>query len=68
MNLTLGIEKIESALKEYYVDKTLIIKAIVEKGLGSSIPVTRSKRFEKSLTISMIDYFFSNKYDLNDLF
>lgn len=68
MNLTLGIENFESAIKKYYIDKTLIIKDIVEQGLGSSILVTRPRRFGKSLTVSMIEYFFSNKYDSYKLF
>lgn len=67
-SLPIGIEDFEQANGKYYVDKTLIIKDIVDSCLGQSILVTRPRRFGKSLMLSMLEYFFSNKKDSEPLF
>ena len=41
----------------YYVDKTLMIKEILDKG-GEVNLFTRPRRFGKSLNISMLQHFF----------
>ena len=66
--LPIGIEDFEQASSKYYVDKTLIIKDIVDGCLGQSVLVTRPRRFGKSLTLSMLEHFFSNKKDSKSLF
>ena len=66
--LPIGIEDFEQANSKYYVDKTLIIKDIIDGCLGQSILVTRPRRFGKSLMLSMLEHFFSNKLDAKRLF
>lgn len=66
--LPIGIEDFEQANEKYYVDKTLIIKDIIDSCLGQSVLVTRPRRFGKSLMLSMLEYFFSNKKDSRGLF
>ena len=67
-NIPIGVEDFLLANKQYYVDKTLIIKDIIDNCLGKSVLITRPRRFGKSLTLSMIDYFFDNKGDYKQLF
>jgi len=43
----------------YYVDKTLLIKEIIDKKSEVSV-FTRPRRFGKSLNISMLQYYFEN--------
>ena len=52
----------------YYVDKTLIIKELLEGYIGKTILFTRPRRFGKSLMLSMLDSFFSFKHDTFNLF
>ncbi len=52
----------------FYVDKTLFIKEWWEN-LDSVTLITRPRRFGKTITMSMLNYFFSNRYaGRNDLF
>ena len=46
----------------YYVDKTLLIKDVVEKG-GTVTLFTRPRRFGKTLALSMLRTFFEKEYD-----
>ena len=46
----------------YYIDKTLLIRDIVEKG-GKVTLFTRPRRFGKTLALSMIRTFFEKEYD-----
>ena len=48
----------------YYVDKTLLIRDIVDKG-GQTTLFTRPRRFGKTLALSMIRTFFELEYDLD---
>ncbi|MBE6135016.1 MAG: hypothetical protein E7179_03270 [Erysipelotrichaceae bacterium] len=48
--------------KAYLVDKTLLIKELIEGG-QSTILLTRPRRFGKSLNLSMLRYFFDQKAD-----
>ena len=46
----------------YYVDKTLLIRDVVEKG-GMVTLFTRPRRFGKTLALSMLRTFFEQEYD-----
>ena len=46
----------------YYVDKTLLIKELVEQG-GAATLITRPRRFGKTLNLSMLRYFFEKPLD-----
>lgn len=46
----------------YYVDKTLLIKELVDNGAQVSL-FTRPRRFGKSLNLSMLRYFFEKPLD-----
>ena len=46
----------------YYVDKTLLIRDVVQKG-GMVTLFTRPRRFGKTLAISMLRTFFEREYD-----
>ncbi|MBQ2070178.1 MAG: AAA family ATPase [Bacilli bacterium] len=65
--LPLGIDDFKKVVKEcYYVDKTLLLKDLCSLPSGTTTILTRPRRFGKSLTISMVRYFFESKDD--DLF
>ncbi len=52
----------------YYVDKTLLIKEVLET-TGEVKPIARPRRFGKTLNISMLRYFFEHSsHDNSDLF
>jgi len=57
--LPIGIENFEKMIKlgYYYVDKTLFIKELIDKKCEINL-FTRPRRFGKSLSLSMIQYFF----------
>ena len=61
--IILGVENYLEAISKYYVDKTLIIRDILETAYGGSVIITRPRRFGKSLTLSMLEYFFTNEGD-----
>lgn len=67
-SLPIGIEDFASACDKYYVDKTLILKDIIDHCFGQSILITRPRRFGKSLMLSMIEYFFSFRRESKSLF
>lgn len=46
----------------YYIDKTMLIRDIVEKG-GKVTLFTRPRRFGKTLALSMLRTFFEQEYD-----
>lgn len=62
-NIPLGVENYIEVCSYYYVDKTMIIKDIINKFIGRPLLITRPRGFGKSLMLSMIDNFFSNKCD-----
>ena len=61
IKLPIGIENFKDMIQKnyYYVDKTLMIKELLEKG-GYVNVFTRPRRFGKTLSISMLQYFFEN--------
>ncbi len=48
----------------YYVDKTLFVREIVEKG-GNVTLFTRPRRFGKTIALSMLRTFFEIEYDID---
>lgn len=66
--LPIGLEDYIQATNTYYVDKTTIIKDIIDYFVGKSVLITRPRRFGKSLMLSMLDYFFTNKGDFAKYF
>ncbi|MBQ7243622.1 MAG: AAA family ATPase [Bacilli bacterium] len=67
-DLPIGIENYKEASAKYYVDKTLLLRDILERGEGKAILLTRPRRFGKSLALSMVDYFFNVKEQSRSLF
>ena len=61
IKLPIGVENFKDMIENeyYYIDKTLMIKELLDKG-GSVNVFTRPRRFGKSLNISMLQYFFEN--------
>jgi len=68
IKLPIGIDDFSIANETYYVDKTLIIKDLIDSNIGKSILIKRPRRFGKSLTLSMIDYYFDIEKDSKKLF
>ena len=60
----IGYENYKRFIDEnmYYVDKTLLIRDVVEKG-GEVTLFTRPRRFGKTLALSMLRTFFEKEYD-----
>lgn len=59
--LPIGISDYKKIIEEdyYYIDKTLFIKEILERG-GAVTLLPRPRRFGKTLNVSMLRYFFEN--------
>ena len=53
---------------KYYVDKSLLIKDMLEKGDGDVYLYTRPRRFGKTTNITMLDAFFNMQYKGNTWF
>ena len=60
----IGYENFKDFTKEklYYVDKTLLVRDILDKG-GKTTLFTRPRRFGKTLALSMLRTFFELEYD-----
>ncbi len=60
--VTVGIENFQELIQQnkYYVDKTSFIKNILDENVAL---FTRPRRFGKTLTMSMLKYFFEMNYD-----
>ena len=52
----------------YYVDKSLLIKDLLESGPRGVYLYTRPRRFGKTTNLSMLDAFFNMEYEGNDWF
>ncbi len=63
--LPIGIDNFEKLIQKgcYYVDKTLLIRDLLDKVSDVSL-FTRPRRFGKTLSLSMIQYFFEDARDL----
>ena len=66
--LPIGVEDYLSVNDYYYVDKTLIIKDLIDCAISQSFLIARPRRFGKSLMLSMINYFFNIDGDYSDSF
>lgn len=64
--MPIGVEDFEKIYSEgyYYVDKTLMIKEILDKKADVNL-FTRPRRFGKTLALSMLKYYFEDAYDWN---
>lgn len=62
--LPIGFDNFKQVISEgfYYVDKTLMIKEILDNR-GEVNLFTRPRRFGKTLTLSMLRYFFEKEYN-----
>lgn len=62
--LPIGYDNFEQVISEgfYYVDKTLLIKALLDDSGNVSL-FTRPRRFGKTLALSMLRYYFEKAYD-----
>ncbi len=62
--LPIGYENFGKLISEdyYYVDKTLFIKELLDNKTMVNL-FTRPRRFGKTLTLSMLKYFFEDAYD-----
>ena len=68
-SVSLGIEDFKIVRKEcYYVDKTLLIKDIIDSPSSSFFLIARPRRFGKSLAASMLQTFFEKTDDPYDYF
>lgn len=58
--IPIGISDFKLLIEEKYtyVDKTLIIQELVDKGVGKISLIPRMRRFGKTLNLSMLRYFF----------
>lgn len=67
--VAIGLQDFEKVLERnaFYVDKTAFIKEWWESGDDVTL-ITRPRRFGKTLTMSMLDYFFSIDHAGSDLF
>ena len=61
----IGIENYKEIISKsyYYVDKTLLIKELLDKGSKVNL-FTRPRRFGKTLALSMIKTFFEDEIDV----
>ncbi|MBM7560329.1 AAA family ATPase [Marinitoga litoralis] len=66
--LPIGRSDFKSIIEDnmYYIDKSMLIKEIIES--GNVILITRPRRFGKTLNMSMMKYFFRNDEDNKQLF
>ena len=62
-NVAIGIQDFSTIIKNgyFYVDKTFFIKEWWESGDGVTL-IARPRRFGKTLTMSMLEHFFSVRY------
>jgi len=61
--VAIGIQDFSDLIQNgyFYIDKTKFIKEWWEGGDSVTL-ITRPRRFGKTLNMSMLEYFFSNKY------
>ena len=64
--IPLGIDDYRALIQEcYYVDKTALIREIIDTPSESVLLFTRPRRFGKTLALSMVDTFFDAKIEDN---
>lgn len=64
--LPIGVDNFKKLITNgyYYVDKTMLIKELIDNKSNVTL-YTRPRRFGKTLNISMLQYFFEKKIDLD---
>ena len=70
IKLPIGVDLFDKLIEtgQYYVDKTLLIKELLERGAEVNL-ITRPRRFGKTLNLSMLRCFFEGSdKDLTELF
>ena len=67
--IAVGVENFKKLIDNnyFYIDKTLLIKHIIDDGSDVCL-ITRPRRFGKTLSLSMLKYYFDINLDSNDLF
>ncbi|WP_254873289.1 AAA family ATPase [Marinitoga sp. 1138] len=67
-NLPLGESNFKTIIENnmFFINKSMLIKDISEG--GDVILITRPRRFEKTLNISMLEHFFPMKENSENLF
>lgn len=67
--VAIGVQDFEKIIKNkyLYIDKTDFIKEWWESGDDVTL-ITRPRRFGKTLTMSMLDYFFSVKMQIREVY
>ncbi len=67
--IAVGVEDFKKIIDNdyFYVDKTLLIKHILDDGSDVCL-ITRPRRFGKTLSLSMLKYYFDINLDSKDLF
>ena len=68
--IAIGIQNFSSLIENgyFYIDKTSFIREWWNSGDAATL-ITRPRRFGKTLNMSMLEQFFSNKYaERSDLF
>lgn len=63
--ISIGIDNFKDIINKpyYYVDKTLLIKELLDQGGGVNL-FTRPRRFGKTLALSMLKTYFEAEYDV----
>ena len=61
--LPIGIDNFEKLITRgyYFIDKTLLIKELLDNKADVNL-FTRPRRFGKTLNMSMLQYFFEERY------
>ncbi len=63
MLLPVGIEDFKTVVNQcYYVDKSELLERVMDSPDGTVQLFTRPRRFGKTVVLSMIDYFFSDRH------
>ena len=70
LKLPVGISDFQKIRQNnyYYIDKTKLIKEILEKSMAEVTLITRPRRFGKTIGMSMLSYFFDIRKDSKELF
>ena len=70
LNIPVGISDFEKIRREgfYYIDKTGLVKELLNPKPAEVTLITRPRRFGKTLAMSMLENFFDIKKNSRDLF
>lgn len=70
IKIPLGISDFQKIRENhyYYIDKTMLIKELLEKSAAEVTLITRPRRFGKTIGMSMLSYFFDIHHNSRQLF